>query len=94
MISSKHQKLLELVDAHDVARRELQASSLAVWEALVIAEPELAYESLSLFLTPDRAARWAANANASGKSPARQAAEGGASAVLETLIRTSHGFVG
>jgi len=90
-----HPNLLRLLEAHERAERELQVSSLAVWAALVDAEPELAADILRLFSTVEAASRWAASSfRALGGSPARLAAEGRAAEIVSRLHKTDHGFVG
>jgi len=90
-----HQNLLRLVEAHERAEKELDASALAVWEALVIAEPDLAADILRMFSTTQAAARWAAcSFRELGGSPARSAAEGRAATVMSVVLKTDHGFVG
>jgi hypothetical protein len=90
-----HPELLRLVEAHERAHKEIQISALAVWAALVEAEPELAGEVLRLFGTADAAAQWAASSFSElGDSPARQAAEGHAASILNVVRKTDHGFVG
>jgi hypothetical protein len=90
-----HPELLRLVEAHELAEKALQASSLAVWVELEKAEPELAADILRLFGTPDAAARWAAASfRELGGSPARRAAEGHAATIMSIVVKTDHGFVG
>ncbi len=90
-----HQELLRLVEAHERADKELQASDFAVWAALVKAEPELAADILRLFSTADAAARWAASPFSElGGSPARHTAEGRADTIMSSVRKTDHGFVG
>ena len=91
----EHHQLLQLIEAHERAERQLQDSCLAVWAALMTAEPELAAEILQLFGNEDAAARRAsASFRELGSSPARQAAEGRAATIMSTVHKTNHGFVG
>lgn len=90
-----HPQLRRLVEDHELAERELQASAMAVWAALAEAEPELAKDILRLFGTADAAARWANRSSRElGGSPARHAAEGRAATIMSAVRMTEHGFAG
>lgn len=87
-------KLRELVDAHERAETAAQTSSLAVWRAVVEAEPDLAAEILQLFSTVEKAADWATKSHRGlDASPARLIAQGRADAVAEIVRKAAHGFV-
>ena len=86
-------ELLRLVDEHERAEKRLRASDVAVWEALVKVDPDLAAEILQLFSTSDAAAHWAASSLSEFPgSPARCVAEGRAAEILSKVRRTAHGF--
>jgi predicted kinase len=90
-----HAELLRLVEAHERADMELKAGRIAVWDALVKAEPELASETLQLFSTIEAAAHWVTSSlNECNGSPARRAAEGRAAEIISMVRKTTHGFVG
>lgn len=88
-----HAELLQFVDAHTRAANEREACGLAVWAAVVKAEPELASEILQLFATDDAAAKWVnGKSHETGCSPARDIAEGRAAYVLSKVRSAAHGF--
>jgi hypothetical protein len=88
-----HPELLQLVGAQDRTANEREASGLAVWAAVVKAEPELASEILHLFATDAAAAQWVSGAtNETGCSPARHIAEGRSAYVLSKVRSAALGF--
>lgn len=90
-----HMELLHQVEAHELAEKKLGDGRLAVWAALVNAEPDLASEILQLFSTDDAAARWVTSSSKEANcSPARQIAEGHAADILSRVRSAAHGFAG
>lgn len=87
--------LIDAVKAHERLQREIEASSIIVWNSLAKTEPELAAEILKLFSTVEAAANWltSRSRNHDG-SPAQHVAEGRAAEVLSKVRQTVHGFVG
>ncbi|WP_290594905.1 hypothetical protein [Arenimonas sp. SCN 70-307] len=86
-------ELKNALKAYDQAKSDARVRSIAVWEALVRADPEIAEEILRLFATVEAAADWATS-DLSGvdRSPAHQVAEGRSAEVLIRLRRATHGF--